>query len=377
MTLKYEELGKYIKEINIKNTDLKVNLLLGVSINKEFIPSIANTVGTDLSKYKIVKKGQFAYGPVTSRNGDKISIALLKEQECIISTSYTVFEIIDKNELLPEYLMLLFSNPEFDRYARYNSWGSVREIFSWDELCNTKLYIPDIKEQNKIVKEYQIVQNRINLLEKENKILENFINTQYKEIFSKEKSFTGSDILGNVVNTIDNRGKTPPNTKIKTDFPLLEIASLKTNGRAISYENCEKYVSKQTYETWFRSGHPQKYDILFSTVGSIAEFKLFLRNKGCIAQNIVAFRCKNREFGLYLYEHLKEKIKEILSYEIGSVQASIKVSQIINLPINIPSEDAVLNFNKVANPLTELISLNTTEIEINKELKNKILFELS
>ena len=103
--MNYKQLGNYIREVNIRNTELKVENLLGVSIQKAMMPSIANTVGTDMSTYKIVKQGQFAYGPVTSRNGDKISIALLNEDsESIISQAYISFEVIDIEKLLPEYL---------------------------------------------------------------------------------------------------------------------------------------------------------------------------------------------------------------------------------------------------------------------------------
>ena len=147
----YRKLGEYIQQVDVRNTDLSITRLLGLSINKCFIESIANTIGTDFRPYKIVKKGQFAYGPVTSRNGEKITIALLEEPECIISSSYAVFEITDTSKLLPEYLMLWFSRPEFDRYARYKSHGSVREIFDWDEMCRVELPVPDIKEQQKIV----------------------------------------------------------------------------------------------------------------------------------------------------------------------------------------------------------------------------------
>ena len=141
-----KKLGEYIRQVDIRNRDLSVNRLLGLSINKCFIESIANTIGTDLKSYKVVKKGQFAYGPVTSRNGEKITIALLKEPECIISSSYSVFEIIDISKLLPEYLMLWFLRPEFDRYARYKSHGSVREIFDWEEMCRVELPVPPLEE---------------------------------------------------------------------------------------------------------------------------------------------------------------------------------------------------------------------------------------
>ena len=115
MKSNYKQLRNYIQLVDQRNRDLSITNLLGVSIGKKFIPSIANTVGTDLSSYKIVRTGQFAYGPVTSRNGEKISIAYLDGEDCIISSSYTVFEVINKEGLDPEYLMLWFSRPEFDR----------------------------------------------------------------------------------------------------------------------------------------------------------------------------------------------------------------------------------------------------------------------
>lgn len=173
MSANYKKLGDYIQPVDVRNSDLKVSHLLGLSIEKCFIESIANTIGTDFRPYKIVKKGQFAYGPVTSRNGDKITIALLKEADvCIISSSYSVFEITDTTKLLPEYLMLWFSRPEFDRYARYKSHGSVREIFDWDEMCRVELPVPDLKEQEKIVNTYNAITKRIQLKQKINENLE-------------------------------------------------------------------------------------------------------------------------------------------------------------------------------------------------------------
>ena len=115
VSLNNKQLGEYIRQVDERNKSLMIDNLLGVSIEKRFIPSIANIVGTDLSSYKIVRTGQFAYGPVTSRNGEKISIAYLDGEDCIISSSYTLFEVAKKDELDSEYLMLWFSRPEFDR----------------------------------------------------------------------------------------------------------------------------------------------------------------------------------------------------------------------------------------------------------------------
>ncbi|NRT16018.1 type I restriction enzyme S subunit [Flavobacterium sp. 28A] len=160
----YKRLGDYIQEVNIRNKALIEAPLMGVSIKKVLMPSIANIIGTDMSTYKLIQKNQFAYGPVTSRNGDKISIALLEEHDhAMVSQAYTVFEVIDNNELHPEYLMMWFRRPEFDRYARYMSHGSAREIFSWTEMCDTLLPIPSPEKQLEIVKEYNTIQNRIQL----------------------------------------------------------------------------------------------------------------------------------------------------------------------------------------------------------------------
>jgi type I restriction enzyme S subunit len=168
----YEPLGNYIQPVDVRNRDLAVDYLLGLSISKRFIPSIANTVGTEFDSYKVVRTGQFAYGPVTSRNGDKITIARLEDRDCIISSSYSVFEVIDTEKLLPEYLMLWFKRPEFDRYARYKSHGSVREIFGWEEMCQVTLPIPPIDKQMAIVRAYQTIEDRIALKRQINDNLE-------------------------------------------------------------------------------------------------------------------------------------------------------------------------------------------------------------
>ena len=181
MTSSYKRLGDYIQEVNIRNKDLKQYPLLGVSIKKEMMTSIANTVGTDMSTYKIIKKNQFAYGPVTSRNGDKISIALCNEEKALLSQAYVVFET--NNLLLPEYLMMWFRRPEFDRYARYKSHGSAREIFDWQEMSEVMLPIPSVEKQQEIVNEYHTIQNRINLNNQLIAKLEETAQTIYKQWF--------------------------------------------------------------------------------------------------------------------------------------------------------------------------------------------------
>ena len=177
-------LGDYIREVDVRNRNLEVRKLLGVSISKEFMPSIANTIGTDMSSYKVVEPRQFVYIADTSRRGDKIAIALLEEDDkVIVSSIYTVFEVRNKQELLPEYLMMWFRRPEFDRYARFKSHGSAREIFSWEEMCDVELPIPSIEQQQKIVSEYEAVTRRIRLNEQIIAKLEETAQALYRKMF--------------------------------------------------------------------------------------------------------------------------------------------------------------------------------------------------
>ena len=188
MKSNYKQLGQFIRQVDIRNTDGREDNLLGVSVQKKFIPSIANTVGTDFTKYKIVKRGQFTYIPDTSRRGDKIAIALLLDyEEGIVSNVYTVFEVIDENQLLSEYLMLWFMRPEFDRYARFKSHGSVREVMDWDEMCKVELPVPEIEKQRQIVKAYNTINDRIALKRKINDNLEAQMRAFVADYISKEE----------------------------------------------------------------------------------------------------------------------------------------------------------------------------------------------
>ena len=187
MKSNYKKLGKYIRQVDIRNTEGKTDNLLGVSVAKQFIPSIANTVGTDFTKYKVVKKGQFTYIPDTSRRGDKIGIALLEDyDEGLVSNVYTVFEVIDEKELIPQYLMLWFSRPEFDRFARFKSHGSVREVMDWDEMCNVELPIPTYEEQKQIVDSYNAIKTRIAIKKQINDNLEATARAIYKKMFIED-----------------------------------------------------------------------------------------------------------------------------------------------------------------------------------------------
>jgi len=156
----------YIRQTEERNTDSSNRNLLGISVNKAFIPSRANREDLNVSNYKLIKDSQFGYVTVTSRNGGKISIALRKGGDGIISSTYVAFEVIDKSVLLPEYLFLWFSRPEFDRYARYHSWGSARETFDWSDMCDVELPIPSVEEQKSIVAIHHVLETRKSINER-------------------------------------------------------------------------------------------------------------------------------------------------------------------------------------------------------------------
>lgn len=153
-------LGEYIEQSDERNNDLQIDNLIGISVNKVFMETKSNKDQLDLSNYKIVRPREFGYVSVTSRNGEKISIAILDGEAGLVSSTYTVFRVKDTSILLPEYLFLFFKRSEFDRYARFHSWGSARETFDWADMCNVKLPIPDIKVQEAIVTIYHTLETR-------------------------------------------------------------------------------------------------------------------------------------------------------------------------------------------------------------------------
>ena len=360
MKSNYKKLGEYIREVNIRNKDLQISLLLGVSISKEFIPSIANTVGTDFSNYKIVEKAQFAYGPVTSRNGDKISIALLKEDKCIISSSYMVFEIIDKSVLLPEYLMMWFRRPEFDRYARFKSEGSVREIFSWNELCNVELPVPDIDKQRKIVEQYNQINKAIQIKEAINNNLEQ----QAQAIFSNSFELNIDDNVNSIDKYIDVRDGTHDSPIAqKTGYPLITSKHLLPYGVNLSQANL---ISKADFNKINKRSCVHTGDILLSMIGTVGNISLIIEKEINFAvKNVALFKTsKITSLIFYVLCYLKsKKINQLIESKLlGSTQNYISLTELRNLPFIIPSEEDLKLFNKTVAPIFKQVICNSNII---------------
>ena len=158
-----EEIGKYLVESNEKNSDLSVTLNQGIDVNMQFIP--AKRKAEDKESNKIVRNNQFAFNKVIKANGTKLPIALRKGEDCIISGSYQVFDIKNKNKLLPEYLMMWMARKETQRFCGFNAWGSTRDVFPFEELCKLKFPIPSIEIQQDIVNIYNVYQIRKKLNE--------------------------------------------------------------------------------------------------------------------------------------------------------------------------------------------------------------------
>lgn len=370
----YRLLGDFIRQVDVRNTDGKEENLLGVSVQKMFIPSIANTVGTDFTKYKVVKRGQFTYIPDTSRRGDKIGIALLTDyDEGLVSNIYTVFEVKDENELLPEYLMLWFSRPEFDRYARFKSHGSVREIMDWDEMCKVELPVPSIEKQRSIVKAYNTITDRIELKRKINDNLAAQMRAYFKEYTANNASITGKLKDYSVM----QYGYTETATTEPVGPKFLRITDIAQNYIdwngvpycPISEENHEKYVLSEGDVVVARTG---------ATVGYA---KMVGRNipDSVFASFLVRIRPIDDEYRYYfgLAITSAEFLNFVQTNAGGSAQPQANPPLLGEFELSIPNKQSLQEFNTKISSFLGVIESNETEISKLHEVKDTMVKMLS
>lgn len=230
--MSFKKIGPYIREVDNRNTDSKVTLLRGVSTRKVLIESVANMTNVSLHNYKIAEKGQFVYVADTSRRGEKIAIALNDEETCIVSSIYTVFET-DQNYLLPEYLFIWFNRSEFDRYARFNSWGSARETFNWDDMCNVEIPIPDIAEQRKYVALYKGLLTNQKAYENSLEDLQLICDTYIEDLIKKEP-LKG---LGEYIQQSDERNRDLQVSFLQGVSTSKVLIETKANTNGINFSN--------------------------------------------------------------------------------------------------------------------------------------------
>lgn len=388
MTSTYKHLGNYIQPVVGRNKNIENLPLVGLSITKKFIPSIANTIGTDMSTYRIIERNQFAYGPVTSRNGDKITIALFDNYDkALISQAYTPFEIIDESQLHPEYLMMWFSRPEFDRYARFKSHGSAREVFDWEEMCNVELLVPSIDKQIQLVNEYQTLEKRIALNQQLISKLEETAQTIYKQWFVEGIDLENLPEGWEVKKLNDfceiKGGKRLPKgeelNNLKNGNPYIKVADM-TKGKFIVLNNSFQFVSNEIQKSISRY-IVEKGDIIISIVGTIGLVNIIDTSleKANLTENcyrLTNFKNVNSD---YLYYYLMSTIgkKEIELRTVGGVQAKLPMYNIQSIPIILPKKELLQNFKKSLNPINELQNNITRENYRLEELKELLLGKMA
>lgn len=374
MKSNYKQLGQFIRQVDIRNSEGKEENLLGVSVQKKFIPSIANTVGTDFKKYKVVKKGQFTYIPDTSRRGDKIGIALLEDyEEGLVSNVYTVFEIIDEKQLIPEYLMLWFSRLEFDRYARFKSHGSVREVMDWDEMCKVELPVPPYEKQKEIVDGYKAITERIALKQQINDNLSAQMRAYFKEYTANNASITGKLKDYSVM----QYGYTETATTEPVGPKFLRITDIAQNYIdwngvpycPISEENHKKYVLSEGDVVVARTG---------ATVGYA---KMVGRNipDSVFASFLVRIRPIDVEYRYYfgLAITSAEFLDFVQTNAGGSAQPQANPPLLGEFELSIPNKQSLSEFNTKISSFLGVIESNETEISKLHEVKDTMVKMLS
>ena len=380
MKSNYKMLGEFIRQVDVRNTEGTENNLLGVSVQKRFMPSIANTVGTDFSKYKVVKRGQFTYIPDTSRRGDKIGIALLDSyDEGIVSNIYTVFEIIDTNKLIPEYLMLWFSRPEFDRYARYKSHGSVREIFDWDEMCKVELPVPPIEKQAAIVKQYKTIADRIALKQRINDNLVAMLQFDYQKLLNGYTTDSENLPMNWEVGTIGAYCDVKSGYAFKSEWwtnegvRVIKIANIVNNTIAIDDCNCVAEEHTHNASQFFVKSGDVLIAMTGATTGKVGIVP-YVHNSLVVNQRVGKFFLGEHPlektpflFSTLLFDNVSRQLRP--DGTAGSAQDNLSPDDIKNIAIIIPAHDSLDSFNDSHIPHMELLMQNSSEIfTLNKVL---------
>lgn len=380
MKSNYKQLGQFIRQVDVRNSEGKEENLLGVSVQKKFIPSIANTVGTDFKKYKVVKKGQFTYIPDTSRRGDKIGIALLEDyEEGLVSNVYTVFEIIDEKQLIPEYLMLWFSRPEFDRYARFKSHGSVREVMDWDEMCKVELPVPPYEKQKEIVDGYKAITERIALKQKINDNLATQALTLYSDFVSHRSKKLEQRKLGDVIASANTGGdaiQKVPIVDYDTGIKCARVGDITNAREYASWAFCN--ASKSVYDNY----KLQAGDILVTRTATLGITQYIAKDISAVYNNGLIRLKVDDTNALPLYIYWAMKTSDFLNYinqmnSATSVRPNMKIDYLLNYQLSISSIEEQTQFTNAVEPLMKAISLNNDEILKLSEFQAIILTTLS
>lgn len=383
MSANYKKLGEIVELIDERNKDGKVQNLIGVSIDKCFIKSVANTIGTDLTKYQVIKKNDFACSLMQVSRDGKIPIACLKDyDEAIMSPAYYIFRIRNTNEVLPDYLAMWFMRTEFDREASYIAVGGVRGSMPWEDFCDIKLPVPDLKEQEKIVNTYNAITKRIQLKQKINENLEKMAQTIFKKTFEEKLVSNQKKVPLSELCLIVTKGTTP--TTLGYDFTKEGINFLK--GESITdthfFDNTKfDHINDEANQALKRSIILED-DILFSMAGTIGKFAI--ADKSILPANtnqaVCIIRCNKKIINpLYVYsflignwhiEYYTRRIQE-------AVQANLSLENIKSLPIVMLEDSERTQYESKVFPLFIKILNNHKEISKLQELKQLVISRIS
>lgn len=338
-----QKLGDYIREVDVRNKDLKVTNLMGIKIDKHFMPSVANTIGTDLSNYKVVSKNQFACNLMHVGRDEKIPIAiLLDENKIIVSPACFTFEIINFELLLPEYLMMWFSRKEFDRNAWFYTDADVRGGMDKRTLMDMQLPIPSIEQQKEIVLEYETISKRIKLNEQIIKNLEATAQTLYHKMFvegiDKENLPEGWRIgtLGEVAEII--MGQSPDGET----YNLNGKGAIFYQGRA---DFGKRFPSVRVYTT-SPTRFAKEGDILLSVRAPVGDINIALQDC-CIGRGLASLRSKEN-CQSYLYYQLCNLSNVFnISDDEGTIFGSITKDDLHNIEVIVPLIKSMIDFENI------------------------------
>jgi type I restriction enzyme S subunit len=382
MKSNYKPIGNYIKRVELRNRDLKVTRLLGLSMTKEFRETTSNIVGTDMSVYRVMSKYQFACDFMSPIRVNKLPVVLkLDDEPNLVSPAYPVFEIKDRNELDPEYLMMWFRRTEFDRYATFKCDAAIRGGYEWTELCETLIPVPSITKQREIVKEYNLIQNRIALNQELIQKLEETAQAIYKQWFVEgidlenlQEGWTIKSVY-ETTNFINGAAFKESDFEIsKNGLPIIKISELKKGVDEQTDFTTKQLVSKYKITNG---------DMLYSWSGnpetSLEVFKWF-GGDAWLNQHIFKLEFEEVHSKCFVYYMLKELKKEFVRLAEGKQTTGlghVTIADLKELNITYPSKQDLKRFEKTIIPFYEYDSILIKENQKLSELKELLLSKLA
>lgn len=376
MKSNYDALGNYIRLVDTRNTDLVTEQVLGINIDKYFMPSVANVIGTDLSKYKLITKGKFACNPMHVGRDERLPVALYTEDEpAIVSPAYFMFEIIDNSILNEDYLMMWFRRPEFDRLCWLRTDGSVRGGITWDDICRMKVPVPPLDEQIEIVQSYQAITDRIALKKQINDNLEAQASAIYHSMFDEQNEWSKGSVsdFGEVV------GGATPSKDIDEYFcsdgiVWLTPKDLTSTGKKFIYKG-ETDITEAAYRSCSTKLLPKGSVLLTSRapVGCVAIAMTDL----CTNQGFKSIIPKS-EFGTaFVYYFLKENRQLLESHSSGTTFMEISGNVLKAIPVSIPPEELTKEFSSMCEPIFAYQEQIEAEILQLLELQRTMVSQIS